>query len=145
MRSSHPRPPEPAAEPADVVTPLVATPVKITSYPFSLGKIIPGATFASACVPLTQNVLPVQNDGVTPDTQFNSIVIQAHGTNTGIVYVCTSAAAPDLTNYTNVIGELTAGQTYPRSKEWANNRNISSIYIGAVNAADFVIASVDAF
>ena len=76
MRSSHPRPPEPAAEPADVVTPLVATPVKITSYPFSLGKIIPGATFASACVPLTQNVLPVQNDGVTPDTQFNSIVIQ---------------------------------------------------------------------
>ncbi len=115
------------------------------SFPYSLGRIIPGAAFAGASVPLTQNVQPVNNDGVSPDVMFNSIWIQAHVGNTGTIYICGTAAAPDLVNFTNVLGELTAGQWYPRTKEWANNRSIAGLFIGAENATDFAIVSIDQF
>jgi len=54
------------------------TDVQISGYPFSLGKILPGATFASACAPLTQNFNPLNNDG-TKDHIFNGIFIEAFG------------------------------------------------------------------
>jgi hypothetical protein len=124
--------------------------IKIGGYPYSLGKIIPGATFATACVPLTANIQPVNNDG-SKDHIFNGIFIRSFpGTstiagNTGAIFICNSAAAPDLVNFTNIIDILSPGDSFPRSKEWANNRDISKLFIGAENATDFALAFVDAF
>ena len=120
-------------------------------FPYSLGAIRPGATFASASASLVQNIVPVNNDNVTPDYQFNGIFIQAFpGTgsvagNLKPIYVCNSAAAPDLTNFTNVIGILQPGDIWPRAKEWANNRSIRNLYIGAENATDFALVTIDQF
>lgn len=120
-------------------------------WPMALGKVFPGAAFATACVPLTQNIQPCDNDGVTPDNQFNGAFIQANpgaganNPNAGNIYVCTTAAAPDLVNFTNVLAVLTPGAWYPRGKEWANNRDISKLFIGADNATDFAIVSIDQF
>lgn len=112
--------------------------------PFALGKLMPGATYATVSIPLVTNYQPVNQDG-TADNQWNNINLQADLNNSGTIYICNSAAAPDTTAYTNVIGELTAGAWFPRNKEWANNRDISKIFIGATNATDFVIGSIDAF
>jgi hypothetical protein len=129
------------------------TSVKTGSVPFpwSLGAIRPGATFASASAPLTKNTLPVMNDGVSHDKNFNGVFITAFGgtlglaANIGSIFVCTSAAAPDTTNWTNVVAVLAPGQSWPRNKEWANNRDISVLYIGAENATDFALVSIDQF
>lgn len=113
--------------------------------PAALGKVFPAASYATLSVPLTQNIVPCKADGTTPDNQFNGIWIQAANANSGTIYVCNTAAAPDTSAYTNIIGELTAGQWFPRTKEWANNRDISKLFIGAENATDFAIVSLDAF
>ena len=113
-------------------------------YPFPMGKISPGSAFASASVPLTQNIMPVNQDGVTPDFNFNGIWIQADMNNSDTIYICSNASAPDLVNFSNVLGELQAGAWYPRTKEWAQNRQINTLFIGAKNAVDFVICSIDA-
>jgi hypothetical protein len=115
------------------------------AFPYSLGLIVPGGTFATVSVPLTQNIVPVANDGTTPDYQFNAISIQAAPANTGVIYICNSAAAPDKVGYTNVIYILAKGLVWTRQKEWANNRDISKIFLGADNGTDFAIASIDAF
>jgi len=125
----------------------MSTPVKTGSqpYPWALGKVLPGAAYATASVPLTQNIQPVNADG-TPDKMFNGIYIQASPKNTGIcMYVCSNASPPDEVNFTNVLAFLPPGTSYPRSKDWANNRDITALYIGADNATDFVIVSVDSF
>jgi hypothetical protein len=113
-------------------------------YPFPLGKILPGATFATASVPLTQNIQPVDVAGL-PDNNWNGIFIQAHVLNVGPIYICSNAAGPDLVNYTNILGEVLPGGSFPRGKEWANNRDISKIFVGAGNATDFAIACLDGF
>ena len=126
------------------------TNVKIDGYPYSLRKIVPGATFATACQPLTANIQPVNNDG-SKDHIFNGIFIEAFGGtstiagNTGVIFVCNSAAAPDLVNFTNILAILNPGDSFPRSKEWANNRDINKLFIGAENATDFAFVSIDAF
>ena len=113
-------------------------------WPAPLGKVSPGGGFATLSVPLTQNIQPVNNDGVTPDNQFNGIFIQADPDNTGsAIYVCSNAQAPDTVNFSNVLWKLTPGATYPRSKEWTNTRDLSKIFIGAVNATDGAIVSID--
>jgi hypothetical protein len=113
-------------------------------YPLSLGKVFPGASFASQSAPLTQNIQPVKMDG-SKDNNFSGVFIQAHTENSGNIYICSNSAAPDLVAYTNVLAEVMAGGTYPRGKEWANNRDISKLFIGAGNATDFAIVSIDAF
>jgi len=125
------------------------------NFPYSLGKILPGSTYASASVPLTQNTRPVRFDPTTeanvPETMFNGIYIQAFGGtgnsdgNSKAIFVCNSAAAPDTTNYTNVVGVLMPGDQFPRFKEWANNRDLSKLYIGAQNATDFALVVIDQF
>jgi len=126
--------------------------VSAMSFPFSLGKILPGATFASACVPLTQNIQPVQEDNKTlANDAWNEILIQAWPgsptvvANSGNIYVCSSAAAPDVVGFTNILAVLLAGDTYPRKNEWANLKDISKLFIGADNATDFVICSIGQF
>jgi hypothetical protein len=112
------------------------------TWPFPMGKLFPGAAYATQSVPLTANVVPCDNDGVTPDYFFNGILVQASPNNTGLIYVCNSSAAPDKVGYSNVIYMLSAGQTWMNTKEWANVRDISKIFIGADNATDFAIASI---
>jgi hypothetical protein len=113
-------------------------------FPWPLGKVYPGASYATVSAPLTQNIQPVNID-LTPDNQFNGIFIQANPNNAGNIYVCSSAANPDETAYTNVLGILSPGAWYPRGKEWANNRDITGLFIGADNATDFAIVSIDQF
>jgi hypothetical protein len=109
-----------------------ATKTGTVPYPWPLGKIVPGATFSTIALPITTNIQPVNADG-TPDNMFNYIGIQADLSNALNIYICTSAT-PDLTNYTNVVGELSAGTWWSRGKEWANNRDISQIFIAAQNS-----------
>lgn len=121
------------------------------NFPYSLGKISPGASFASLCVPLTTNFQPTKRDGQKgtdiADNEFNGIFIQANPSNTvgSYMFICNSASAPDTTNYTNIIAFLPPGAVFTRSKEWSNNRDISKIFIGALNSTDFVIANIDQF
>lgn len=121
--------------------------VRTTSmtFPYPLGKVYPGANFAIQSVPLTQNITPVAVDNATPERNFNGIWIQASKDNTDVIYVCSTDDAPDLVNKTNILAELSAGDWYPRSKEWANNRRIDVLYIGALNALDHAIVSIDQF
>ena len=114
-------------------------------FPYSLGKVYPGASFATVSAALTQNIVPVNNDGVTRDRMFNGIAIQAHPDNGDDLYICNSASAPDTTNYTNILAVLSPGAWYGRGKEWANNRNISTLFVGAKNQNDFAIVSIDQF
>ena len=129
----------------------MATNVRTESlnFPFALGKLCPGAAFASASIPLTINYQPTKADcqkGVeVVDNQFNGIWIQAFPNNAGLIYVCNSSDAPDLVLYSNVIGIMQPGDWWPRIKEWANNRDLSKLYIGAANATDFAIALIDQF
>lgn len=127
------------------------TAVKMTTvhFPFPLGKLIGGATWATVAIPLTQNFTPVMVDGVTPDDYFNEILVQTNPTNTGNVYVLVPTAAlpggspPDLTNYTNVAAILVAGASWPRSREsWKEQFNVTDYWLGFANATDFCIGSV---
>lgn len=135
--------------------PTVLTVTGTLPNPFSLGKVIPGATFATACVPLTQNLTPVMPDKVTPDRYFNEILITAFGgsgptasplpSNTGFIYICSSASAPDLVNFTNVLAILAPNDTYPREGDWSNNKDIQGFFVGADNATDYAIATAGRF
>lgn len=124
-----------------------ATNVKTNAmgFPYPLGKVYPAASFATLCVALTQNVVPVNNDGTTPDYQFNGIFIQADPDNEDTIYVCSTADAPDATAFTNVLAKLSPGAWFPRTKEWANNRDIRRLFIGAKNATDSAIVTIDQF
>lgn len=124
----------------------MATHVKTSAmvFPYSLGLFKPGASFGALSLPLTQNILPTNNDD-SPDYRFNGIWVQAHPDNGGYIYICNSALAPDPVDFTNVIGILRAGEWYPRSKEWANNRDLRGIFVGASDATSFAIALIDQF
>lgn len=118
-------------------------------FPFSLGKVFPGAAFAAASAPLTQNSTPTEHGRAV--RMFNGIFIYSWPgnattpSNGAPLYICNTAAAPDLVNFTNVIAVLQPGDTFPRSKEWALNRDIGTLFIGAENATDFALVSIDSF
>ena len=114
------------------------------TWPYPLGKVYPGAAFSTASVPLTQNIQPANAD-LSPDNRFNAIWMQASPGNSGYIYICSTAAAPDKVAYSNVLGVMPAGQWFPRTKEWANNRALNTLFIGADNATDFAIVSIDQF
>lgn len=120
--------------------------------PFSLGKIFPGASFATLSAPLTQNIVPVMPDAVTIDPYFNELIITAWGGsgavagNDGNIYVCSDAKQPDLVNFLNVLAILGPGQVWPRTGEyWANNKDIHRYFIGAGNATDFATVTAGRF
>lgn len=115
-------------------------------YPYSLGKILPGATFATASVPITQNIQPVKEDGATHDNSFHSITIQAAPGNNGDIYVCNTAAAPDKVAYSNVLAILDAREKFEWHRDHLNNGcDISHLFIGADDGDDFAIVSIDAY
>ena len=113
------------------------TPVKISTvnFPFPMGYIIPGASYATVSVPLTQNFLPDQ-------LAFSSIAIQADPDNSAdYIYICSDARAPQ-SNGSNVIAKLAPGAWLPYSREWGNIFNLNSLFIGATNSTDHAIVSV---
>ena len=134
------------------------------SFPYPLGVLRPGANYASASIPLTTNVQPVKvqpvqqpvaalpmGTGLMAENKFNLLEIRAwagDGTiaaNSGAIYLCSNASAPDTTAFTNVIDVIQPGEAWPRSKEWADTIDISTIFIGATNATDFAIANISQF
>lgn len=115
-------------------------------YPKPLGKIFPGASFNTTSAPLTQLIQPVKEDGSTHDNAFHSITIQAAPGNSGDVYVCNTEAAPDKTNYSNVLAVLDAREKFEWHRDHLNNAcDISHLFIGADDADDFAIAYIDAY
>ena len=124
-----------------------ATKVSSMTFPFPMGILQP--TSDAACIPLTTNILPVQEVGVTEVvTGWNQIEIRALSDNTGQIFICNSAAAPDTANYLNVIDILQPGEAWPRGHDWANTVDIRYLFIGVEtgNAAhDAVIANISQF
>lgn len=129
------------------------TPTKVSSmiFPASLGPVGPGADFASLSAPITLNILPVKQDGVTPERMFNEIFITAFPgfgstpSNTSAIFICNTSSPPDVSTFSNVIGMLNPGDQWPRKKDWANNRDIGSLFIGALNSSDFALVVIDQF
>ncbi len=112
--------------------------------PFPLGRVLPGAAFATASAPLTQNITPVEQDGVTPRRRFNLIEIRAFINNSGPngIYICSNANPPDEVNYLNVVDVLQAGEAFPRGTGMITVEDIGNLFIGADNATDFAIVNV---
>lgn len=114
-------------------------------FPYPLGKILPGANFATLSAPVTMNVNPVSVDG-SSDYLFNEILLMADEANTASIFICSNASAPDLVGFTNILAELRAGDAYPRGPhDWANRKDIRRFFVGALNATDFVFGSIDRF
>lgn len=60
---------------------------------------------------------------------FQSLSIQAHPSNTGLVYVLSNGTAADTTNGTNIVAVLAAGQSIP----------FSGVALGGINPSQFYI------
>lgn len=105
----------------------------INQNPFPLGQIKPGATFASASKAITANY----TDLVTAFA--DSVVIQAHPSNAGNIYVCTTAATPDLTTFVNVLFVLPPGAFWTDASAAMNTIALGNYYIGGANTTDFAL------
>lgn len=114
---------------------MAAVLTKNMTFPFPLGFIVPGAGFAAASVPVTQNLLP---DRLT----FAGVLFQADSGNVLDIYICSTAAAPDVAAGLNIIARLAPGQILPYNREWGNQWNLANFFVGALNATDKCIVNV---
>lgn len=108
----------------------------INRAPFPLGLLKPGATFASASVALTVNYADLAV------LSADSVVIQALPGNSGNIYICSTAATPDLTTYVNVLFVLPAGAYWDNASSALNTVPLGSYYVGGDNADDAAIGQV---
>ncbi len=117
------------------------TSIKTTqmTWPFPLGKIAPGANFNTASVDLFGNFTITDLDNFP---LMAGLIITAHPDNTEKIYICKDANPPDLVNFLNVITILAAGTIFPFSREWGNQFNLKTIYIGAGDAASFATVAI---
>lgn len=77
--------------------------------------------------------------------QFQSLSIQAHPSNTGLIYILTNSTAADTANGTNVLAVLSGGQSIPfsgialggitPSQYWIDTDTTGSIAIPVVYGA----------
>lgn len=110
-------------------------PIPIKTNPLPLGKLVPGAPFATACISVLANYT---GTGILVSTACDQVGLQAASGNVGNIYVCSSAAAPDTVNFTNIIAILSAGGTFANTATIAlNDVELSNIFIGAGNATDY--------
>lgn len=111
--------------------------MSLTTNPAPLGKIIPG---------LAASVLAVTNvaSQIGTNPMVDDLLIQQPADSPGHIYICNSAAAPDLVNFTNVIYELSPGGSYSAGSGVGkvNGVDSSKYYIGADNAGSYAIGSV---
>ena len=110
----------------------------ITSNPYPTGILKPGATYATVSIPVLTNLTVT----AYPGTAAYAITIQANSGNTGNIYVCNTAAAPDETNYLNVLYILTAGQPVSFYSGALNTIDCSQIFIGADSATDYATGAI---
>lgn len=111
----------------------------ITTQLWPLGKIQPGATYASASKSILANFTGTSE--IDPAVA-HVVGIQAHPDNTGKIYVCNSASAPDTTNFLNVVAILEGGDQWPQVGRAFNDIDLRHVYVGAANANDFAIAYI---
>jgi hypothetical protein len=107
-----------------------------------LGKLQPGATFASVSVPILSNLTGVNTLTLT---DVNVVAIQFDPTSAGggKIYICTSADEPQA-DRSNVLHILESpGDSWPQVGGPAiNNLDAADFYIGADNATDFAIGYI---
>lgn len=103
------------------------------SNPAALGFIKPTA---GTPLKLTANFADLEN------VPFKSVLIQAHPSNTGVVYVLSTSAAADKTNGTNIMSILAAGQSLPYSGIALGGINPSRVWIDVDTTGDQVIPTV---
>ncbi len=110
--------------------------MSLATNPAPLGKIAPG---------IAASVLAVTNVsaqiGACPMVQ--DIVIQQPAASPGHIYICNSAAPPDLVNFTNVLWELSPGASYSiGSGNKVNGVDSREFYIGADDPGAYAIGHV---
>lgn len=112
----------------------------VSSNPFPLGLITPGATFATISLPITTNFTDLATS--LPYGQVDSIYIHAIGTNSSNIFLLNTAAAPDTTAYLNVVDVITNGASTSIASAGMNTLKLSQFYIGALNATDSCLVTV---
>lgn len=115
-------------------------PTTVSSNPFPLGLITPGASFATVSLPITTNVSDLATSA--PYGQVDSIYIHAIGTNSASIFLLNTAAAPDTSAYLNVIDVIANGASTSIASAGMNTLVLSQFYIGASNATDAAIVTV---
>ena len=106
------------------------------------GKVLAGATFATVSVPLLSTAFLATIPGRSA-SDVNIAAIQAGPTNSGKIYICNSAAAPDTTNYTNILYVIaSSGDSWPMVGRAMNDLEAGTLFIGADNATDFAFGYV---
>jgi hypothetical protein len=103
----------------------------ISNNPFPLGKILPGGTTASIAV--TNNYTDLST------LICDWIQVRAHPANSGFIYLCTTAAAPDTTAFGNVLDVMGGGGSIVITSSSMNSIPLSSLFIGASDATSYAI------
>jgi hypothetical protein len=111
---------------------VAVTLISTLPQPAPLGKLLPGANFATASIRLDSNYASAPLE----TTNFRIVSIRANYDNSKPLYICTNSSQPDTANFTNVIDKIYPGESYPRSPDWGTLIDISQFYIGAENALD---------
>lgn len=117
----------------------------LPTNPCPLGRIRPGATFATTAVLAIQNLITLTYIQSTPaDCRFKDLVIQANKDNLLPIYITNDASAP-AADYSNVLRRLQPGETYvapATSTIAADPVDGLAFYVAAGNATDFAIGEV---
>lgn len=104
-----------------------------TTNPATLGFIKPTA---GTPLKVTSNFTNLDN------AAFQSLSVQAHPSNTGLIYVLSNGTAADGTNGTNVVAVLSAGQSIPFSGVALGGVIPSQFYIDTSHTGDIAIPAV---
>lgn len=114
----------------------------VSSNPFPLGLITPGASFSTVSLPITTNVADLATAG-SPYSAVDSIYVHALAGNlTDSIYLLNSAAAPDTVAYSNVVDVIASGSSTSIASAGMNTLNLSQFYIGASSATAAALVTV---
>ena len=116
----------------------MATAQPLATIPFPLGKIAP---------PNAGTPLKITNNFTDMDAfQANSVMIQALASNTNPIYVLAqvTATGKDTTNYTNIVGVLTAGQSMTFNGKYGNQITLGRLWIDPTTNGEGVFVVIQA-
>ena len=101
-------------------------PTTINNNPFPLGVITPGGTTAS--IAITNNYSDLST------LLVDWVQIRAHPSNSGFIYLCTTAAAPDTSGFANILDVMGGGGSIVITSTAMNTMPLKNLYIGASDA-----------
>jgi len=101
----------------------------LQSNPYPLGVVAPTAGTPLRLTNYLTAVAGFTDVGLSQNQIVELFSIQALPGNTGNVYVLNSSAAADLTNYSNVLGILTAGSVFNSKAYTMGPLNFYNIWI----------------